>query len=105
MCIKLKLEGLWGHNVEPVTRHKIDILLLSISLVQIDFSTIDGNVKFVHFQYTVFWRHTCQQIYVTDKVNNNSDDFRIKFLSYSKIRPIVLDNLFAFSVSTYVYCT
>ena len=45
-CIKFKLEGLWGHNVEPVTRHEIEIFLLS-SLVQKDSRTIDGNVKFV----------------------------------------------------------
>ena len=57
---------------------------------QIDSSTIDGNVKFVHYQYnciSVFSR--VNLVFVSDKIINNSDNFRIKCLSYSKINAIL----------------
>ena len=56
------------------------------SLYQIDSSTIDGNVECLHSQYSCIL--TSQVSYVSDKVINNSDHFKIKCLSYSKIRAI-----------------
>ena len=37
----------------------------------------------------VFLRHKCQQFYVPDKTVKNSDNFRIKCFSYSKISAIL----------------
>ena len=43
-------------------------------------STIDGNVVFVHSQYSCI----LQLSFVSDKIISNHDNFRIKSLSYSK---------------------
>ena len=47
-------------------------------------STIDGNVVFVHSQYSCILHHKCQFSFVSDKIINNSDNFRIKSLSFSE---------------------
>ena len=44
------------------------------SLHQIDFSIIDGNVEFAHSQYNL--------VFVSDKIINDSDNFKIKCLFY-----------------------
>ena len=36
--------------------------------------TIDGNVEFIHSQYSFILLHKCQQFYVSDKIINNSDN-------------------------------
>jgi len=51
---------------------------------QIESSTIDGNVEFVHSQYSCIL--TSQ---VSDNIINNSDNFVIKCFSYSKISAIL----------------
>ena len=59
--VKHLLQCIIGHTKEVV------------QFKQIVKYTIDGNVEFVHSQYTVFLRHKCQQLYVSDKIINNSD--------------------------------
>ena len=51
---------------------------------KIDSSIFDGNVEFVHSQY--------------DKIINNSDNLRIKCLSYSKISAILCVPFFVFTL-------
>ena len=46
-------------------------------------STIDVNIEFVPLSTSVFLRHKCQLSIVSDKIINNSDNFRIKSLSFS----------------------
>ena len=50
---------------------------------QIDSCTIDGNVEFSVqlFSYVT----SVNLVFVSDKINNNSDNFRIKCLPYSKM--------------------
>ena len=56
---------------------------------QIDSSTIDGNVEFVHSQYSCNSDVTSvNSVFVSDKIINNSDYFRIKCLSCSKVSSI-----------------
>ena len=53
---------------------------------QIGSNTIDGNVGFVHSQYSCFLSsHSVNSVFVSEKIINNSDNFRIKCFSYSKI--------------------
>ena len=96
------------------------------SLNQIDSSTIDGNAEFVHSQYSCT---SVNSVFESDKIINNSDNFRIKCFSYSKnfvflvifdtcdvlynwsislLPPILLDNLFGLnSIGAFpqLYCT
>ena len=65
-----------------------------VKFIQIDSSTIDGYVEFVHSQYL---RHKCQQFYVSDKIINNID---YKELIFSEIRAILCS---LFSVFTLFY--
>ena len=52
--------------------------------------TIDGNVEFVHSQYIcILSSQVSIQFFLSDKIIKNSDNFRIKCLSYSKIRAIL----------------
>ena len=59
---------------------------LYITLSQIDSSTIDGNVEFVHSQYNHVNSDvtSVNSVFVSDKIINNSDNFRIKSLSSAK---------------------
>ena len=73
-------------------------------IYQIDSSTINGNVEFVHSQYSsVFLRHKCQLSFVSDKIINIRDNFRIKCLFYNKylveytVKQIDLEDDFLFS--------
>ena len=47
-------------------------------------STIDGNEYLHTLSTAVFLHHKCQLSTVSDKIINNSDNFRIKSLSYSE---------------------
>ena len=64
----------------------IFLALLKLGLYQIDFSTIDDSVEFVHSQYSCI---LTSQVSTQFVFINNSDNFRIKCLSYSKISAIV----------------
>ena len=81
----------------------ISFILLNVVKLrwsQIDSRTIDGKVEFVHSQYScILTSQVSIQFYVSDKIINNSDNFRIKCLSYSKISAIlcVLNFLFLHS--------
>ena len=55
--------------------------------VQIDSSTIGGNVEFAHSQYSDVT--SVNSVFVSDKTINYSDYFRIKCLFYSKISAIL----------------
>ena len=50
-------------------------------------STIDGNVEFVHTFYFVVT--SVNSVFVSHKIINNNDNFRIKCYSYSNISAIV----------------
>ena len=77
------------------------LLLLNISLVQcipahltnqIDYITIDVNVKCVHSQVSEQLYSdvkSVNSVFVFDKIINNSDSFRIKYLSGSEISVIL----------------
>ena len=65
---------------------------------QIDSSTIDGNVEFVHLVQLYFHVTSVNSVFVSDKVINNYDNFRIKSLSYSEISAILCS---VFSVLTF----
>ena len=54
--------------------------------MQIDFSTVDGNVEFVQLYSDVT---SFNSAFVSDKINNNSDNFRIKCLSFYKMSAIL----------------
>ena len=58
---------------------------------KIDSSSIGSNVEFEHSQYTAMYSYvtSVNLIVVSDKTINNSDNFRLKCLSYSKIRAIL----------------
>ena len=64
--------------------------------MQIDSSTIYGNVKFVHSQYScILTSHLSIQVFF-NKIIKKIDNFRIKFLSYSKITAILCVLYFLF---------
>jgi len=57
---------------------------------QIDSSTINGNVEFVQSQYKLYSDVTSvNSVFVSDKIINHSDAFRIKCLSYGEISTIL----------------
>ena len=62
------------------TRQPLFKFLYLIHQYQIDSSTIDGNVEFVHSQYSCF-----HSVFVSEKIIKNGDNFIIKGISYSKI--------------------
>ena len=68
-----------------------------VDFIQIDYSKIYGNVEFVHSSDVT----SVNLVFVSDKIINNSDHFRIKCLSYSKISAILC--FFLFSVFTLFY--
>ena len=65
-----------------------------ITETQIDSSTIDGNVDFVHSVQLYSYVTSVNLVVVFDKIINKSDNFSIKCLYYSKISPILSDFLF-----------
>ena len=68
---------------------------------QIDFSTIDGNVEFAHSVHLYSDVTSVNSVFVSDKTINNSENLRIKFLSYSKISANLFIYLF-FIVCFYI---
>ena len=65
------------------------------SRIQIDSSTIDGNVELLSVQlYSDVT--SVDSVFVSDKNVNNSDNFRIKCLSYSNISAILCVLYFPF---------
>jgi len=60
-----------------------------LHMLQIDSNTIDGNVEFVQFVQLYSYVTSVNSVFVSDKIINDSDNFRIKCLSYSKIRAIL----------------
>ena len=53
--------------------------------IQIDSSTIDGNVEFVTLSVQLYSDVTSvNSVFVSDKIINNSDNFIIKRLSYNE---------------------
>ena len=65
------------------------------SRIQKDSSTIDGNVELLSVQlYSDVT--SVNSVFVSDKIINNSDNFRIKCLSYSKISAILCVLYFLF---------
>ena len=65
----------------------------TFSVYQIDSSTIDGNVELVQLYYDVT---SVKSVFVSDKIKNKSDNFRIKCVSYSKINAILCVIYFLF---------
>ena len=55
---------------------------------QIDSSKIDDNVEFVHSQYSILTSQVSIQYLCPTKLLINSDHFRIKCLSCSKVSSI-----------------
>ena len=64
--------------------------------IQIDSSTIDGNVEFAHSHYSCILTSQVSTYFLSDKIINNSDNFRIKCLSHSKISAILCVFYFLF---------
>ena len=65
-------------------------------------STLDGNVEFVHSQYSIavflgFFK--CQQFYVSEKIIDNI--VIIKYLSYSEISAILCSIFYCFYTFLY----
>ena len=68
-----------------------------LDVYQIDFSTIDGNVEFALSVQTYSDVTSDNSVFVSEKIVNNNDNFRIKCLSYSKISAIICVLYFLFS--------
>ena len=69
--------------------------------IQIDSSTIDGNVEFVTLSVQLYSNVTSVKlVFVSDKMIINSDNFGTKCLSYGKISAFLC---FMFSVFTLFY--
>ena len=72
---------------------------------QIDSSKIDGNVEFVHSQYSCILSSqltSVNSVFASDKIINNRDHFRIKCLSHSKISAILCVLFFVFTLLFYL---
>ena len=64
--------------------------ILKIGCSQIDSNTIDGNVEFVHSQYScILSSQVSIEFLSPTKLSINSDNFRVKYFSYSKISAIL----------------
>ena len=81
-----------GRNIVRVS------FFLILRHTQIDSSTINGNVEFVHLVQLYFHVTSVNSVFVSDKIINNYDNFRIKSLSYSEISAILCS---VFSVLTF----
>ena len=79
-----KSSKLMFHNIK---KH-LSISFKGSQIHQIDSSTIDGNVEFVCTLSRQFVT-SVNSVFVSDKIINNSDNFRIKCFSYSKISAIL----------------
>ena len=65
--------------------------------------TIDGSVVFLHSQYScILTSQVSNQFYVSDKIINNSDNFRIKSLSFSE-KELFFFVLFIFWFYTFLF--
>ena len=84
-----------------------NVLNLPTSSSQIDSSTIDDNVEFVHSQYSCILSSqvsiqlysvviSVNSVFVSNKIIINSDNLRVKCLSYSKISAILFVLYFLF---------
>ena len=65
---------------------------------KIDFSSVDSKVAFKNSQYTAMYFYVTSDnlIVVSDKTINNSDNFRLKCLSFSKISALLCVLYFLF---------
>ena len=54
--------------------------------MQIDFSTVDGSVELLQLYSDVT---SFNSAFVSDKINNDRDSFRINYLSFNKISAIL----------------
>ena len=60
------------------------VSIVPLDDIQIDSSTIDGNVEFAHSHYSCILTSQVSTYFLSDKIIiNNSDNFRIKCLNYS----------------------
>ena len=57
---------------------------------QIAFSTIDGNIEFAHSQSVqlYFDVKSVNSVFVSDKIIDNNDNFRINYLSHT-VKPLI----------------
>ena len=72
--------------------------VIKCALNQIDSSTIDGNVEFVHSHVQLFSDVTSiNSVFKFDKIVNNIDNFRSKCIFNSKISVILCILYFVFT--------
>ena len=68
---------------------------------QIDSSTLVGNVEFVHSQYSCFLTSQVSTVFVSDKIIDNSDNFRLS--AYLTVKYVKFYVFFIFCSYTFLF--